>query len=94
MQRTRNELDAMTHADLVDRVLELQDMLREGLAVRESLHAILNQVLAANEEAVLHYADLGDDAPDEELEKKRAWAAARLAVADPQGAAKRRTHDD
>ena len=94
MQRTRNELDAMTHADLVDRVLELQDMLREGLAVRESLHAILNQVLAANEEAVLHYADLGDDAPDEELEKKRAWAAARLAVADPQGAAKRRTYDD
>ena len=94
MQRTRNELDAMTHADLVDRVLELQDMLREGLAVRESLHAILNQVLAANEEAVLHYADLGDDAPDEEREKKRAWAAARLAVADPQGAAKRRTYDD
>ena len=49
MQRSRAELEAMTHAELVDRVLEMQDMLREGLAVRDSLHAVLNQVLATNE---------------------------------------------
>ena len=36
MQRTRAELEAMSHDDLVHRVLELQDMLREGLAVRGS----------------------------------------------------------
>lgn len=91
MQRSRDELEAMTHDELVDRVLEMQDMMREGLAVRDSLHAVLNQVLAANEDQVLHYADLEDDglSPDEH-ERKRAWSSARLAVANPIGAMRRR----
>lgn len=91
MQRSRDELEAMTHDELVDRVLEMQDMMREGLAVRDSLHAVLNQVLSANENQVLHYADLEDDGlPPEEHERKRAWASARLAVANPVGAMRRR----
>ncbi len=91
MQRSRTELEAMTHAELVDRVLEMQDMLREGLAVRDSLHAVLNQVLAANEDQVVHYADLDDTGLDpEEHDRKRAWAAARHAVANPLGAMRKR----
>lgn len=91
MQRSRAELEAMTHAELVDRVLEMQDMLREGLAVRDSLHAVLNQVLATNEEQVVFYADLDDaGATPEDHDRKKAWAAARLAVADPLGAMRKR----
>jgi hypothetical protein len=90
MQRTRAELEAMTHDDLVQRVLELQDMLREGLAVRETLHAVLNALLAAKEAEVAHYADLDPGASVEEGERKRAWAAARHAVANPLGAARAR----
>ncbi|MEX2502771.1 MAG: hypothetical protein WD336_10375 [Trueperaceae bacterium] len=91
MQRSRTELEAMTHTELVDRVLEMQDMLREGLAVRDSLHAVLNQVLAANEDQVVHYADLNDAGLDpEEHERKRAWAAARHAVSNPLGAMRKR----
>ncbi len=86
MQRTRAELEAMSHEDLVNRVLELQDMLREGLAVRDSLHAVLNMILKTKAEEVSHYADLGDAglSPDE-LELKRAWEAARHAVSNPFG---------
>jgi hypothetical protein len=84
----------MSHAELVERVLEMQDMLREGLAVRDSLHAVLNRVLAANEEQVVFYADLDDDGLDpEEHERKKAWAAARVAVANPVGAARSRAGD-
>ena len=91
MQRSRAELEAMTHTELVDRVLEMQDMLREGLAVRDSLHAVLNQVLAANEEQVVHYADLDEHGlGPEEHDRKRAWAAARHAVANPLGAMRKR----
>lgn len=86
MQRSRSELEAMSHAELVDRVLEMQDMLREGLAVRDSLHAVLNMVLAANEDEVARYADLDEeDLGPEERERKKAWAAARHAVANPVG---------
>lgn len=86
MQRSRSELEAMTHTDLVDRVLELQDVLREGLAVRNALHEVLNRVLLANQAEVVHYAD-ADEASlsDEEIDRKRAWAAARMAVANPSG---------
>jgi len=52
MQRTRAELEAMSHEELVNRVLEMQDMLREGLAVRDSLHAVLNMVLNAKADEV------------------------------------------
>jgi len=93
MQRTRAELEAMSHDDLVHRVLELQDLLREGLAVRETLHAVLNALLAAKEAEVARFADADEatlDPVDQEL--KRAWAAARHAVSNPLGAARAR-HD-
>ncbi|HRN19676.1 MAG: hypothetical protein ROY82_09290 [Truepera sp.] len=91
MQRTRAELEAMSQEDLVNRVLELQDMLREGLAVRASLHAVLNMVLNAKSDEVAHFADASEPTLDpHELELKRAWAAARHAVSNPLGAARKR----
>lgn len=91
MQRTRAELESMTHDELVARVLEMQDMLREGLAVRDSLHAVLNMVLAANEDQVARYAALSeDDLAPEEHERKKAWAAARHAVSNPVGLMRKR----
>lgn len=90
MQRTRAELEAMPHEDVVNRVLELQDMLREGLAVRDSLHAVLNQVLNAKNEEVARYAEADELTLDEdEVELKRAWAAARHAVSNPAGLVRR-----
>lgn len=90
MQRTRAELEAMGHEDLVNRVLELQDMLMEGLAVRASLHAVLNTVLNAKEEEVARYADAPEPTlSPEEQEIKRAWAAARHAVSNPLGLARK-----
>ncbi len=81
----------MSQEDLVNRVLELQDMLREGLAVRDSLHAVLNKVLAAKADEVARFADAPDGTLDpEELELKRAWAAARHALSNPTGAARKR----
>ena len=90
MQRTRAELEAMTHDDLVNRVLELQDMLREGLAVRASLHAVLNQVLKAKDDEVTRFAEVDEASltPDE-LELKHAWEAARHAVSNPLGLARK-----
>lgn len=91
MQRTRAELEAMSHEDLVNRVLEQQDMMLEGLAVRASLHAVLNEVLNAKQDEVAHYADVpAEQLAPEELELKRAWAAARHAVSNPLGLTKRR----
>jgi hypothetical protein len=90
MQRTRAELESMSHDDLVQRVLELQDLLREGLAVRGTLHAVLNALLAAKEDEVARFADADATALSlEEQELKRAWAAARHAVANPLGAARK-----
>ncbi len=86
MQRTRAELEAMSHDDLVNRVLELQDMLLEGLAVRGSLHLVLNKILNAKEEEVARYADLpATNLAPQELDLKRAWEAARHAVSNPLG---------
>jgi len=86
MQRTRAELEAMSHEDLVNRVLELQDLLREGLAVRTSLHAVLNRILNAKQEEVARFADLPTSELDTDgIELKRAWEAARHAVSDPLG---------
>lgn len=94
MQRTRAELEAMTHAELVDRVLEMQDMLREGLAVRDSLHAVLNRVLAAKEDEVAHYAGTSEaELASEEVELRRAWAAARHAASNPAGLMRRRQEE-
>jgi hypothetical protein len=50
MQRTREDLEAMTHDELVLRVLELQDLLREGLEVRSALHRVLNDILKVKAE--------------------------------------------
>lgn len=91
MQRTRAELEAMPVEDLVNRILELQDMLREGLAVRDSLHAVLNMVLKAKTEEVGRYAELdGRQLSADELEVKQAWAAARHAVSNPRGLVRNR----
>ncbi len=91
MQRTRAELEAMSHDDLVHRVLELQDLLREGLGVRTTLHAVLNALLAAKDDEVARYADADEGKLSlEDQELKRAWAAARHAVSNPLGAARAR----
>jgi len=91
MQRSRAELEAMSPEDLVIRILELQEMMREGLAVRDSLHAVLNSVLNAKAEEVARYADAPDASlTPEELDVKRAWAAARHAVSNPLGLTRRR----
>jgi len=91
MQRTRAELEAMAHDDLVARVLELQDMLKEGLAVRDALHGVLNRLLNAKETEVARYAD-GDlgALSEDEVELANAWAAARHAVSNPLGLARTR----
>jgi hypothetical protein len=86
MQRTKEQLAAMTHEELVERVLEAQDLLREGLAVRDSLHAVLNQLLKAKADEVAHYAALKEADLDEDARAvKRAYAAARHALSNPQG---------
>lgn len=86
MQRTREQLAEMSHGELVERVLEAQDMLRQGLAVRDSLHEVLNNLLKIKEEEVMYYAAQDSRQLDvAELECKRAWAAARHAVSDPYG---------
>jgi hypothetical protein len=90
MQRTRAELEAMSRDDLVNRVLELQDLLREGLAVRASLHAVLNTVLKAKADEVRHYAEVDETTlGPAEQEVKHAWEAARHAVSNPLGLARK-----
>ncbi len=86
MQRTKDQLLAMSHDELVTRLLEAQDMLREGLAVRDSLHAVLNQLLKAKADEVEYYASVNASSLDEEgADLKKTWAAARHAVSNPQG---------
>lgn len=95
MQRTRQELEAMSHDELVDRVLEAQDLMRVGLSVRDALHAILNHVLKVKADEVAEYAEADASTLDEdELETKRTWAAARHAVSNPLGAAKSLQKDE
>jgi len=88
MQRTKEELERMTHDELVARVLELQDLLKEGLEVRNALHRVLNDILKVKAEEVGTYADTPEEAlsPDE-VALKEAWARARHAVSNPPGAA-------
>lgn len=88
MQRTREDLEAMSHAELVSRVLELQDLLREGLEVRNALHRVLNDILRVKADEVGTYADVPETAlGPEEHALKEAWARVRHAVANPSGAA-------
>jgi hypothetical protein len=95
MQRTRAELEGMHHDELVTRVLELQDMLKEGLAVRDALHGVLNTLLNAKADEVATYADRDDAGLDhEDLELKRAWAAARHAVSNPLGLMHTRSEEE
>ncbi len=85
----------MSHDDLVHRVLELQDLLREGLAVRRTLHAVLNALLAAKEAEVGRFADADDATLDvDQQELKRAWAAARHAVSNPVGLMHKRQQEE
>lgn len=88
MQRTKEDLEAMSHDELVMRVLEMQDMLKEGLQVRSALHRILNDILIAKAEEVEQYADTPERTlmPDEQT-LKEVWARVRHAVANPHGAA-------
>ena len=90
MQRTKEDLEGMTHGELVGRVLELQDLLREGLVVRSALHRVLNDILKVKADEVGRYADLPETAlaPDEAA-LKETWARVRHAVANPSGAAER-----
>ena len=86
MQRTKDQLLSMSHDELVTRLLEAQDMLREGLAVRDSLHTVLNQLLKAKADEVEYYASASAGSLDEEgADLKKTWAAARHAVSNPQG---------
>jgi hypothetical protein len=95
MQRTRAELEGMHHDELVTRVLELQDMLKEGLDVRDALHGVLNTLLNAKAEEVARYADRDDGELDhQELELKDAWAAARHAVSNPLGLMRTRSEEE
>lgn len=88
MQRTRADLEKMTHDELVSRVLEMQDMLREGLEVRSALHRVLNDLLKVKADEVSAYADTPETSlTAEEHALKTAWARARHAVANPSGAA-------
>jgi len=89
MQRTKEQLQEMTHDELVARVLEMQDILKEGLAVRDQLHVILNNLLLVKANEVERYAELDSEGLDEDgLELKRAWALARRAVSNPYGLTK------
>jgi hypothetical protein len=90
MQRTKNELESMSHEELVDRVLEAQDMLREGLAVRDSLHAVLNTLLKAKASEVEHFASVDEVSLEpQEQELRKAYAAARHALSNPSGLLKK-----
>lgn len=93
MQRTKEQLASMNHEELIERVLEMQDILKEGLAVRGSLHTVLNDLLKVKADEVEHYASVPEaslDAEDSEL--KKAWAAARHAVSNPQGLMRKLKH--
>ena len=88
MQRTKEDLEAMNHSELVARVLEMQDMLREGLEVRNALHRVLNDILTVKADEVGRYADVSETVLDPgEHALKEAWARVRHAVANPSGAA-------
>jgi len=79
----------MSHDELVDRVLEMQDILRAGLDVRDSLHTVLNNLLKAKSEEVEFYASATEASLDAEgVETRKAWAAARHAVSNPYGLVK------
>lgn len=81
----------MPHEDLVNRILELQDMLREGLAVRDSLHSVLNKVLLAKSEEVASFAGVDPlTLDDSDRDLQQAWAAARHAVSNPGGLVRKR----
>lgn len=88
MQRTKEDLEAMNQGELVARVLEMQDMLREGLEVRNALHRVLNDILMVKADEVGRYADVSETVLEpQEHALKEAWARVRHAVANPSGAA-------
>lgn len=86
MQRTRDELSQMPPSELVDRVLEMQDIMRESLRVRAAMQQLLNRLLKLKSEEVGHFAALdinSTDVTDDQKALKVAWGEARLALANP-----------
>ncbi len=84
MQRSREELKKMTPEELVERVLEMQDILRESLLVRDTMQKLINELLTLKSDEVAYYASLNPES-QEQLALKEAWAEARHAVANPSG---------
>ncbi len=90
MQRTRDELDDMSRDELSERILEMQDILKESLLVREAMQKLLNRLLTVKEPEVGHYASANPaELSHEEREIREAWAKARHAVANPAGLVER-----
>lgn len=86
MQRNRDELTQMNQAELVERVLEMQDIMRESLRVRSAMQQLLNRLLKLKADEVGHFAALdisSMDVTDDQKALKAAWGEARLALANP-----------
>ena len=91
MQRTRAELDDMSRDELSDRIMEMQDILKESLLVREAMQTLLNRLLTVKEDEVGHYASINPgELEPAEREVREAWAKVRHAVANPAGLVERR----
>lgn len=84
MQRTKKELEQMPPDQLIGRVLEMQDILRESLLVRDSMQELINTLLTLKNEEVAYYASLNPE-NQEQSALKEVWAEARHAVANPSG---------
>ncbi len=84
MQRTREELEKMTPEELIERVLEMQDILRESLLVRNTMQKLINELLTLKSDEVTYYASLTPE-NQEQVALKEVWAEARHAVANPSG---------
>ena len=90
MQRTRAELDDMSRDELSDRILEMQDILKESLLVREAMQTLLNRLLTVKEPEVGHYAAANPaELSQTDRDIRAAWAKARHAVANPAGLVER-----
>ncbi|MEZ4605391.1 MAG: hypothetical protein R2880_10790 [Deinococcales bacterium] len=90
MQRSRVELEQMDHEELVTRVLDMQDMVKESLLVRAAMQKLINRLLTLKDDEVSHYASLPSEhlSPEERM-LKEVWAEARHALANPSGLVKR-----
>ena len=91
MQRTRAELEDMSRDELSDRIMEMQDILKESLLVREAMQTLLNRLLTVKEDEVGHYAATNPaELSQVDRDIREAWAKVRHAVANPAGLVERR----